>query len=244
MGPIINVSILHSKSNGNPANRPLANTDQVLIGKMWKFFGVFYDFLLAKAIKESSAIILSLYNWINSHQTRSSTNYSPGTIINVDLGLGYGYELSYRHPCIVLADDGGFNVYVVPCSSGKYGKFIPSVLDATTADGFTLNTGCMIDSAKWIQKVRINRSLGQVSPTFYKKLCQSVFNYSHPDIAKQLAEECMIADALFEELLQEQYYSEILTHELQCVSQHRIEAEQYNAILEKKISSLKMASSQ
>jgi len=135
-------------------------------------------------------------------------------------------------------------VYVVPCSTGKYGRSIPSVLDATAADGVALNTGCMIDSAKWIQKVRINRSFGQVSPTFYKRLCESVFNYSHPDIANQLVEESMTADVLLEMLLQERYYSEILAHELQCESRQRMELAQYNAILEKKNSSLKVVSSQ
>lgn len=95
--------------------------------------------------------------------TPNTTGYKRGSIVFVDLGAGnFGHEPSYTHPAVVLQQN-KYSIMVAPCSSKKYGKGIPFIIDATTADGFSINTGIQTDSIRWISKDRVISTHGTVS---------------------------------------------------------------------------------
>lgn len=83
-----------------------------------------------------------------SSSTPNTIGYKRGSIVFVDLGAGnFGHEPSYTHPAVVLQQN-KYSIMIVPCSSKKYGKGIPFIIDATTADGFSINTGIQMDSIR------------------------------------------------------------------------------------------------
>lgn len=95
--------------------------------------------------------------------TLNTTGYKRGSIVFVDLGAGnFGHEPSYTHPAVVLQQN-KYSIMIAPCSSKKYGKGIPVIVDATTSDGFSSNTGIQTDSIRWISKERVISTHGTVS---------------------------------------------------------------------------------
>lgn len=95
--------------------------------------------------------------------SQNTTGYKRGTILFVDLGAGnFGHEPSYTHPAVVLQQN-KHSILIAPCSSKKYNRGIPTIIDATTADGFSINTGIQTDSIRWISKDRVISIHGSVS---------------------------------------------------------------------------------
>ena len=101
--------------------------------------------------------------WISNRTATNTTGYARGTIIFADLGAtNFKYEPSFTHPCIVLDQNRSF-ILVAPCSSKKYGKGYPEIVDATPADGFSCNTGIQTDGLRWISKNRVVSTIGTTS---------------------------------------------------------------------------------
>ncbi len=101
--------------------------------------------------------------WLSNRATVNTTGYARGTIIFADLGAtNFKYEPSFTHPCVVLDQNRNF-ILVVPCSSKKYGKGYPEIVDATPADGFSCNTGIQTDGLRWISKNRVISTIGTTS---------------------------------------------------------------------------------
>ena len=101
--------------------------------------------------------------WLSNRATANTTGYARGTIIFADLGAtNFKYEPSFTHPCVVLDQNRNF-ILVVPCSSKKYGKGYPEIVDATPADGFSCNTGIQTDGLRWISKNRVISTIGTTS---------------------------------------------------------------------------------
>ena len=101
--------------------------------------------------------------WLSNRATVNTTGYARGTIIFADLGAtNFKYEPSFTHPCVVLEQNRNF-ILVVPCSSKKYGKGYPEIVDATPADGFSCNTGIQTDGLRWISKNRVISTIGTTS---------------------------------------------------------------------------------
>lgn len=101
--------------------------------------------------------------WLHNRNSENTIGYKRGTILFVDLGANnFRYEPSFTHPCIVLAQSKNF-LLIVPCSSKKYGKHLPDIIDATINDGFSCNTGIQIKHFRWISKNRVISSIGTAS---------------------------------------------------------------------------------
>ena len=83
--------------------------------------------------------------------------------------MNFGFELSFPHPCVVLAQRKAF-MLVAPCSTKKYGHNFDDILDGTTADGFQQNTGIIVDNVRWISKGRVIARMGKVRDDFLRKL--------------------------------------------------------------------------
>ncbi len=113
----------------------------------------------------------SMMNWI-IHVDRwrinlgkiSTTVYKRGDIIFVEWGaMNFGYEPSYEHPGVVIANEHN-TVLVAPCSSQTYGRGHSGVFDLpmTEATGLTQNTGVSAIAIRWISKNRIINKAGEV----------------------------------------------------------------------------------
>ena len=102
--------------------------------------------------------------WVSNRTSRqNTTGYARGTIVYVDLGAGnFGHEPSFSHPGIVL-DQNRDSILLAPCSSKKYGKGFPEIVDATTSDGFSTNTGVQTNSIRWLSKNRVISIIGTTS---------------------------------------------------------------------------------
>lgn len=132
------------------------------------------DFILNFREIEMKSVILSLKRWISTKEKVSKIKFKRGDIVEIDLGLGYGYEMSYLHPCIVLEDSSAGFCFVAPCSTGKFGKKNKYIVDGTIEDGFKRDTGVLIDSIRCISKTRINKKVGKVSLEFYDLLNEKI----------------------------------------------------------------------
>lgn len=108
--------------------------------------------------------------------TPNTIGYKRGTIVFVDLGAGnFGHEPSYTHPAVVLQQN-KFSILIAPCSSKKYGKGIPCIIDASIADGFSVNTGVQTDSIRWISKERVISKHGSVSNSILDRIDSVLLN--------------------------------------------------------------------
>lgn len=132
------------------------------------------DFIMGMKNMETASAILSLKRWISTKGKNNKIKFKRGDIVEVDLGLGYGFEMSYLHPCIVLEDSNAGFCLLVPCSTGKFGKRNKYIVDAYTNDGFKSNTGVLIDSFRCVSKTRINKKVGTVSLDFYDKVNDAI----------------------------------------------------------------------
>lgn len=109
--------------------------------------------------------------WLGNRTAKSNTlGYKRGTILFVDLGSGnFGHEPSFTHPVIVLAQTKE-SILIVPCSSKKYGKNFPEIIDATPNDGFSSNTGIQTRSLRWISKNRVLSVIGSTTSSILNRI--------------------------------------------------------------------------
>ena len=128
------------------------------------------DFIKNLKVCETVSIIRSHNNWMTVKSKFNNSKFKIRDIVEVDLGVGYGYEMSYKHPCIVLNDSNDGFCLVVPCSTGKYGKHNKFIIDGEPYDGFKYPTGVLIDSIRCISKTRISNKVGEITVTFLDKL--------------------------------------------------------------------------
>ena len=99
--------------------------------------------------------------WQKNLTSDNRTTYKRGTIVFLDLGSqNFRYEPSYTHACIILAERRN-SILVVPCSTKKYQSGYPEIIDATTADGFSRDTGIQSESFRWVSKNRVVSSTGK-----------------------------------------------------------------------------------
>lgn len=90
----------------------------------------------------------------------NTTGYKRGSILFIDLGAeNFGHEPSFTHPGVVL-DQTKDSILIAPCSSKKYGKGYPEIVNATISDGFSTNTGIQVNCIRWISKSRVISKAG------------------------------------------------------------------------------------
>ncbi len=109
--------------------------------------------------------LVHVERWIDDHGKDQKAKYERGEIVFIELGaMNFGYEASYEHPAIVIANS--YNtVLVAPCSSKTYGKGRRDVIDIPKSDatGLTSDTGIGVGGIRWISKNRIMNRLGKVT---------------------------------------------------------------------------------
>lgn len=147
-----------------------SNTLTRLMSESRKVLYNVYKFLLNLRSGETASILLSLKSWIDNKGRTNPVHYSPRDIVEVELGLGFGFEMSYRHPCIVVYNSGAGFCLVIPCSTGKFGKRNKYIVDGTTTDGFSENTGVLLDAMRCISKTRIHQKVGEITVPFFNRL--------------------------------------------------------------------------
>lgn len=115
--------------------------------------------------------------WIANRSQCDTTIYARADIVMVDLGAhNFRYEPSYPHPCIVVKN-ARQELLVVPCSTQKYGKGYPEIIDATVNDGFIKNTGIQTNSYRWICKNRVIHKMGKASARVMDELDKIMLNH-------------------------------------------------------------------
>lgn len=154
-----------------------------LIKESRKVLMNFYHYTKNLKIIELASLLISMNAWQVSKGQASRKNFKTRDIVEVDLGLGHGFEMSYRHPCIVLHNSKDGFCFVVPCSTGKYGKNNKYILDGEVSDGFQRQTGVLIDAVRCVSKVRVTGKVGEISVPFLEKLnnklLQTYFSRHH-----------------------------------------------------------------
>lgn len=109
--------------------------------------------------------------WLSNRSAKANTRgYKRGFIVLVDLGASnFGHEPSFTHPAVVLAQTKD-SLLIAPCSSKKYGKGYPEIIDASTSDGFSSNTGIQTNAIRWISKNRVIAQLGITTSQILNKI--------------------------------------------------------------------------
>jgi len=127
--------------------------------------------------------------WLAARTAKNNTlGYKRGTILFVDLGsANFGHEPSFTHPVIVLAQTKE-SILIVPCSSKKYGKGFPEIIDATTNDGFSANTGIQTRSLRWISKNRVLSVIGSTTSSILDKIDEELLKLI-PSHYKKISEK-------------------------------------------------------
>ncbi len=167
----INRSIVESLSKQQNSKQTHGLTDPVLYPLFSLTHTNFTDTLRSLSTYEMAHWINYSDRWLRNRINKSNTiGYKRGTILFVDLGSGnFGHEPSFTHPAIVLAQTKE-SILIVPCSSKKYGKGFPEIIDATPNEGFATNTGIQTNSFRWISKNRVLSVIGTTSSCILDKI--------------------------------------------------------------------------
>lgn len=166
---IINERFLELLKKGTNKLKPGIGVPK-LISESRKILLNLYHFTKVLKVIELSSLLISLNGWQKSKGQASQKSFNTRDIVEVDLGLGHGYELSYRHPCIVLHDSKDGFCLVIPCSTGKYRKNNKHILDGEIIDGFARPSGVLLDAVRSVSKVRITGKVGKITVPFLDKL--------------------------------------------------------------------------
>lgn len=154
---------IESKLNLGNAKTNLGENDSELFNAFKLTACNIIDLISKFSVYEMGHWINNIDRWINNRNVDNVKKYKRGSILNIDLGASnFRYEPSFTHPCVVLVNRYN-SMLIVPCSSKKYGKGFPDIIDATVSDGFKKNTGIQIESIRWIHKNRVISVVGKAS---------------------------------------------------------------------------------
>lgn len=93
--------------------------ESILLSSALKIISnLIYGFERMKS-SELAQCIYSLNHWINSRSYITTKKYKPGSIVEIELGLNYHSEISYRHLGVVL-EDLNKKVVIVPVTSSTF----------------------------------------------------------------------------------------------------------------------------
>lgn len=114
-----------------------------------------------------------------------------GSIALIDCGFdNFGYEFSYIHPCVVLAQT-HYNIYIAPCSTKKYNTDHLEVLNVDSRDGFCSPTAVIMNSTRWCAKDRAVAILGTTTNKVLDKIETYLLEHNHKykEVKQQKADE-------------------------------------------------------
>jgi len=128
-----------------------------LIRELQMFILDLYSELKQFSVYHLSQWILSSDNWIKNHNNVNTRAYTRGQIVYVDFGhSNFGYELSFKHPCVVIYD--GYNfMLVIPASTGRYNARSEFIFKCN--NGFAKPSGLLLDKVGYISKSRVISSV-------------------------------------------------------------------------------------
>lgn len=153
----------------NSKNRS-ANTNNFVYDNFKLSIANVIDTLKDLSIYDMAQWINNIDRWIKNKTFENTQTYGRGCIVFLDLGAqNFRYEPSYTHPCVIIAENKNM-ILIVPCSSKKYGKNLSGIIDATSADGFSSNTGVQIDCMRWVHKNRVISAVGRAKGTILDKI--------------------------------------------------------------------------
>lgn len=160
---------LDSKSTQGKDNLTLYSIYACLITNLFNETGKFTTYEMAHWINNTD-------RWLHNRTYTNTIGYKRGAILFIDLGAtNYRYEPSFTHPCIVLSET-KYSILIAPCSSKKYNSGYPEIIDATSLDGFSCNTGIQTKSIRWVSKNRVLSKLGTVSSSILDKIDNQLLN--------------------------------------------------------------------
>ena len=177
-------SILHNKSNKSKK----CYEDPTLFTQLHFSISNLFTYFSTNCSKYEVAQIINsnhVYLKTKSNTSLKKINYKPGQLVMVDLGLNFN-NLSYKHPCIVLANIND-KVFIVPCSSttapinSKTHELEYGYLVGGKSDGFKHDTTIILKEASCIDKSQIihpiksRNSLKKITPEFLRLVNQNLF---------------------------------------------------------------------
>ena len=188
---MININRAHVETLSKQLNSKQTNgiNDSILYPIFSHAHTNFIDTLRSLTTYEMAHWINYSDRWVGNRNTKNNTiGYKRGTILFIDLGSGnFGHEPSFTHPAIVLAQTKD-SILIAPCSSKKYGKGFPEIVDATSADGFSPNTGIQTYSMRWVSKNRVLSIIGKTSSAILDKVDEKMLKLI-PGHYKKLSEK-------------------------------------------------------
>lgn len=172
---------------------------------------------------EMAMIIHSLDRWVKNKISISTKKYKVGSIVQLDWGINYSPELSYKHPALVI-EEWTNTVLVIPTTSNASavanayhpidnpnGKWYYRKVG--TAEGFAHDCALIINNAKIVSKARILSISGNITSDISKP--ENVFREVKGTMiknffSKEWAEHKKLEEAYNKEVeknkqLQEQY---------------------------------------
>lgn len=160
-------------------------------GNMYPFAKDFLVYLENLSAYEVASIIHDVGHWQKSRKKvelkKKPWKYQIRDIVELNLGsTNYGYEASYKHPCIVYA-----NLYdavlVIPCSTGRYSVNSPWIIKGEPSDGFLRPTGIQLDKIRIVDKFRIRgKVLGQVANPKFNAITNQLINLYFNPVSKRI----------------------------------------------------------
>lgn len=162
-----------------------ANTDNIVYDHFKLSIANVIDTLKDLSIYDMAQWINNIDRWIKNKTVENTKMYGRGCIVFLDLGAqNFRYEPSYTHPGVIIAENKNM-ILIVPCSSKKFGKNLPGIIDATPADGFGSNTGVQVDCLRWVHKNRIISAVGRAKGTILDKIDCHILNLT-PTYKKEI----------------------------------------------------------
>lgn len=178
----------------NMSQKKVAGESSIEIkSNMYPFLKKLFTYIEKLDAYQIAAIILDMGHWEKSRLKSFDKNTKPykynlRDIVMVNLGAtNYGYEASYKHPCIVLAN--GFNwILAIPCSTGRYDVKSDYIIKGEICDGFKEKTGIQIDKIRVVDKWRIEENIkGSVSASKFKEINDKIIEKYFEQIQKRLS---------------------------------------------------------
>lgn len=129
---------------------------------------------------EIASTIRSFKTWYDNKDKEPNKRHiaTYRDVYYVDLGAyNLKYESGFIHPCIVIRRYEG-NVFVIPCSSKKFGKDDELIFDIKKGGAFRENTGALLDQVRNVSVTRLKQKMGRLdADTFNDLLDQLIKKY-------------------------------------------------------------------
>lgn len=143
----------------------LALNEPELIKEFLTYTQIHDEYMKNASAYNMASIIKSFSTWYedNKKEPEICNSIKNRDVYYVDLGAyNLKYEEGFMHPCVVIKKHNS-QVLVIPGSTKKYGIDNNMILDIEAGDGFTKNTGLMLDQIRIVSSTRIvKKKLGRV----------------------------------------------------------------------------------